>query len=120
MRTYVNHITGTTYMGDKLAPEDYDVSENLPPLDGKAYKYDPENNTWSIDDDVQWLLIRKERDDIINNYMWKIERQSHHIALGKASSDSINEMLNYVQALRDVPQTQTDPHNIVWPTPPTI
>jgi hypothetical protein len=26
----------------------------------------------------------------------------------------------YRQALRDLPQTQTDPFNIVWPTPPEV
>jgi hypothetical protein len=116
--TYVDHITGETYCGDRLHPDDYDVTSHLHPFDGKTYRYNPEDQSWSINEDAEWDKVRVVRDQKLNDFQWKINRQRDWIALGTASSESLLPLIEYAQDLRDIPQTQEDPFNIVWPVEP--
>lgn len=116
--TYVSKATGKTYSGDKQDPEDYDVTGHMHPFDGQSYKYLPEEQNWELDVDAKWEEIRDVRDRKIDNFAWKIARQRDLIDLGTAPAETLTPLLEYVQALRDVPQTQTDPFNIVWPLQP--
>lgn len=57
----------------------------------------------------QWGIVRDERDNLL--------AETDFIVL-KSYERGIpvpEEYVNYRQALRDVPQTQEDPWNIVWP-----
>lgn len=118
MPTYVSIETGKTYSGDKQHPDDYDVTSHMHPFDGQMYKYLPELQNWELDTDSKWDEVRAVRDQMIDNFAWKIARQRDLIDLGIATADSLTPLLQYVQALRDVPQNQTDPFNIVWPLQP--
>jgi hypothetical protein len=118
MPTYVDHITGKTYCGDKTHPDDYDVTTHLHPFDGKEYTYHPETQSWSLNEDAEWDKVRIVRDEKINNFQWKINRQRDWISAGIATAESLLPLLDYVQALRDIPQTQSDPLNVIWPTEP--
>ena len=66
--------------------------------------------------DTQWNVIRLERDRRIQDIAWRYQRIERHARLGIDQIDDINTLDQYVQALADIPQTQTDPFNIVWPT----
>jgi hypothetical protein len=57
----------------------------------------------------QWAAIRAERDAKLTSCDWTQIADAPVDAAAWAA---------YRQALRDVPNTQTDPFNIVWPTPP--
>jgi hypothetical protein len=118
--TYVNHVTGMTYCGDKMDENDYDVTNHVHPLDGRPYKYIPESQSWTLSYDFQWNIVRAIRDEKINDFQWKINRQRDRITLNTATADSLLPLLNYVQSLRDIPETQEDPFNITWPDEPTI
>jgi hypothetical protein len=50
--------------------------------------------------------------------MWKVQRQRDRIDLGLAEQESIIPYLEYIQELRDIPQNQNDPLNIIYPTEP--
>lgn len=116
--TYVSKLTGKTYSGDKADPEDYDVTSHMHPFDGKEYKYLPEEQNWELDTEAKWDEVRAVRDQMIDNFAWKIARQRDLIDLGTATAETLAPLLQYIQALRDVPQTQEDPFNIVWPLQP--
>jgi len=118
MPTYVDHVTGKTYCGDKIDPNDYDVTSHLHPFDGREYTYLPETQSWILNNEAEWDKVRVIRDEKINNFQWKINRQRDWITTGVATADSILPLIDYVQALRDIPQTQTDPLNVVWPEEP--
>jgi hypothetical protein len=57
----------------------------------------------------QWNVIRAERDAKLAACDWT--------QVADAPVDAATWSA-YRQALRDLPQAQTDPFNIVWPTPP--
>ena len=80
--------------------------------DGKAYNVRVENTTAEEQialTDEKWIAIRLERDRRLQITDWR------------ASSDLTlsDDWKNYRNELRQIPQTQTDPYNITWPTEPS-
>ena len=79
---------------------------------GKAYSVKVETCTdeeKAANIAMQWEIIREERNEKLEATDWR------------ASSDLTmsDEWKNYRAELRSIPQTQTDPYNITWPTPPS-
>jgi hypothetical protein len=121
MPTYVKHDNlQEIYSGDKLDARDYFVSNHLHPFDGIAYSYNPSIDNWDVNNDKEWNKIRVIRDGLINSFYWKVDRQRDRILTGEASQESILPLLQYVEILRNIPQTQEDPLNVVFPEAPTI
>lgn len=119
MPTYVRFDDLTqTYCGDKMNANDYHVSDHLHPFDGHAYKYDPDNKNWILNEESEWDRVRIERDRLINSFYWKIDRQRDRISMGSATPESLSPLLDYIQTLRDIPQVQLDPLNVTWPSIP--
>jgi hypothetical protein len=106
------------YSGDRKGVDDYDVTNHMHPHDGLVYKYIPEEKNWEPSMASAWAKVRAERDKKIESVRWKIDRQRDMLSLNIATPDKLNSLLTYVQTLRDIPQVQTDPFNIVWPDEP--
>lgn len=64
-------------------------------------------------------IIRDERLFRIQSIRWRIERHQDELMMGKPPTEDITEVLNYVQALRDL-TLQKDLQNVTWPVPPPI
>jgi hypothetical protein len=62
----------------------------------------------------QWILIREQRDQILasSDILVLPDRWAGY------TKQKQTAIATYRQALRDLPETQTDPFNIVWPTAP--
>ena len=60
----------------------------------------------------QWYVVRTDRDRLLYGCDWT------QIAGAPIDAADITAWSTYRQALRDVPDDQTDPFAIVWPTPP--
>lgn len=62
--------------------------------------------------------IRNRRDEIIDNLSWRLERYERQFPLGETddNDDWYVQTLQYIQNLRDVPQQEGFPNEIVWPT----
>jgi len=71
-----------------------------------AYDIPAEDLKW------QWYLVRTQRDKLLYSCDWT------QVADAAVSAENMAVWVTYRQALRAVPQTQTDPYAIVWPTPP--
>jgi len=72
-----------------------------------------ENNTIKVVEymlDLTWGNIRLLRNKKLSRSDWT---QSKDVPDNISSQWAV-----YRQALRDIPQIQTDPNNIIWPTPP--
>lgn len=61
---------------------------------------------------------RYHRDAKIESVRWRIERHKDELELGREPTEPLEPMLQYAQALRDVPQQTGFPENIGWPTKP--
>ena len=61
---------------------------------------------------------RAERDRLIESVRWRIERHSDELALGNEPTEPLEPLLQYVQALRDVPRQSGFPGDIEWPVNP--
>ena len=61
---------------------------------------------------------RAERDRLIESVRWRIERHSDELALGSEPTEPLEPLLQYTQALRNVPQQSGFPGDIDWPVNP--
>ena len=61
---------------------------------------------------------RAERDRLIESVRWRIERRNDELALGSEPTETLEPLLQYTQALRDVPQQEGFPETISWPELP--
>ena len=59
--------------------------------------------------------IRAERDRLIESVRWRIERHNDELALGSEPTELLEPLLQYTQALRDVPQQAGFPESVEWP-----
>jgi len=66
--------------------------------------------TSEVTNKLAWDQIRNQRQPLLNSSDWT--QTTDYNGSNKAA------WATYRQALRDIPQNQTDPNNIVWPTPP--
>ena len=62
--------------------------------------------------------VRSEREYRIQKARWRVDRHDDEIKLGRNLTEDIKPVLEYIQALRDVPQQEGFPHNVVWPIEP--
>lgn len=78
-------------------------------------KYDDvtEQETWEAEWlESRWDIVRSERDVLLLQSDWT------QLADCPLSTEQKALWVTYRQDLRDVPQTQTDPLNIIWPSTP--
>lgn len=59
--------------------------------------------------------VRSRRDSLILSIRWRIERHQDEVALGLEPTEDIVPILEYIQDLRDVPQQEGFPSDVVWP-----
>lgn len=58
---------------------------------------------------------RAERDRLIESVRWRIERHNDELELGIEPTEPLEPLLQYTQALRDIPQQAGFPNDIIWP-----
>jgi hypothetical protein len=62
--------------------------------------------------------IREKRDRLIQQIEWRVNRHYQELELDLTPTEELRPLLEYIQALRDVPQQEGFPTNIVWPEAP--
>jgi len=73
-----------------------------------AFDIPAEETAW------QWYVVRTDRDQSLYGCDWT------QIAGAPLDASDVAAWATYRQALRDVPDDQTDPYDISWPTPPFV
>ena len=53
---------------------------------------------------------RLERDNLINNFSWRLDRNNQELELGLETTDDRIELLEYMQYLRDIPDEENFPY----------
>ena len=68
---------------------------------------------------IAWQGVREERDELLVEADQKILRYQSEVRLGvTTTTNNISELDSYVQSLRDIPSTYSDPGDVVWPSKP--
>jgi hypothetical protein len=58
---------------------------------------------------------RSKRDRLIESVRWRIERHNDEVELNRTPTEELRPLLDYVQALRDIPQQSGFPENVIFP-----
>lgn len=66
----------------------------------------------AIRDDIKWRAIRGRRDQLLKDTDYLFYQDSPY------SSDTTASYRTYRQSLRDIPQTYSNPDDVVYPTKP--
>lgn len=64
--------------------------------------------------------IREQRDQLISNIEWRVARHNHELVLDLPTTEPLLPLLEYIQALRDIPQQEGFPNNVEWPIVPEV
>tara|TARA_X000001382_G_C3136867_1_gene168210 strand:+ start:434 stop:889 length:456 start_codon:yes stop_codon:yes gene_type:complete len=64
----------------------------------------------------KWIAIRKQRDTFINECSYLVEKYDSEIRREVTPTINISKVDEYIEKLRQIPQEQTDPFSIVWPS----
>lgn len=87
-----------------------------------------DGTTWTVEEKTevenrkhlakQWANLRSTRDQLIRLYEWKYVRHARETRLGIPTTDNLQELDTYMQALADI-TNRADPYNVIWPVAPT-
>jgi hypothetical protein len=102
----------TQYFSDNAVYETTEVIDSVTPtVDTYAAQQAYLNNT-----EAQWDRVRTTRYHLMQDIEWRYTRYDRQVRMGLPTTDDISTLDTYMQALADI-TTQTDPWDIVWPTP---
>jgi hypothetical protein len=76
-----------------------------------------------VTDEQKWATVRADRDRLLNELFWLVERHREQLDLGietTLSEVQYKSLLKYRQALRDLPDSSKDSEAVVWPKPPAF
>ncbi len=59
--------------------------------------------------------VREQRDSLLEEVEWRRNRHNDEVLLGLEPTEPLLPILEYIQALRDVPQQEGFPEDIEWP-----
>ena len=118
-----------TFTTDELTDAGYVAVSTAPTYNSRTEKLSWEGTDWQVVGlttsrinsriAAQWNTVREERDKVLSDFEWKIMRYHSEVRLGiTTTTDTITDLDSYMQNLRNIPATQSDPYNITWPKEP--
>jgi hypothetical protein len=111
---YKHPIEGYTY-----SMEDSDWEELRSLAKGKKEIQDRDGIPTLVDRTVSEedlsAMIRIKRNRLINEIEWRVSRYQMESISGGAPTEDILPILEYIKALRDIPQQENFPYNVIWP-----
>jgi hypothetical protein len=115
-----------TFTEEELSLAGWIIVNNPPDYDRSKTKLE-----WSIKEDNSygWIVrgipleekeqeVRTARNSRINAVMWRIYRYQRERRLGLETTDKIEELDSYMQALADITDQESFPWHIEWPIEP--
>jgi len=121
----------STFTADELSSAGITTVSYPPEYNADTHKLTWDNNDveWEVIaltaeeladlNDLAWQGIREERDVMIKEVEWRVFRYLSEERAGITThTDNISDLDTYMQKLRDIPETYSNPDDVVWPTPP--
>ena len=119
----------STFTTEELTDAGYVAAGDPPSFDGDTQKVIWNGTAWEVveltTEEINamvaklWEEVRESRDTKIEEVEWRVFRhQSEERAGITTHTDSISDLDTYIKQLRDIPQTYTNPNDVVWPELP--
>lgn len=120
----------STFTAEELADAGYRSVNNPPLYDPQVSKltWDEVASDWAVIDlseeeiehniEKQWSRVRRIRDSRIQAIEWRVLRHLSEIRLGLTPTEPIEPIDQYIQELRNITTTNTDPYSVNWPNEP--
>ena len=116
----------STFTSDQLLDAGYVEVSNPPDFNQETHKLVWTGTEWQIvilteseisDRNVKrWDVIRKIREDKIKHVEWRVMRNLSETRQGVTpTTDNISDLDTYIQSLRDITSSTTNPLEVVWP-----
>ena len=117
----------STFTEEELTDAGYVAAGDSPSFDGDTQKVIWNGTAWEVvsltTEEINsrtaklWVEVRETRDLNINEVEWRVMRNLSETRLGiTTTTDSISDLDTYIQALRDITNSTTNPLEVVWPT----
>jgi len=107
--------------GYNVVPKSVDPYNKYDIEDVRAYVLEHPEDVLDFEALQQELLVeqvKSTRGKLINDTVWRVQRYESETRLGITTTDNITNIDEYIQALRDIPQQEGFPTDIIWPTLP--
>ena len=116
----------STFTSEELVDAGYVEVSNPPDFNQETHKLVWSGTEWqtvllteseiSARNEQRWRDIRLTRDQRIERVEWRIMRHQSETRQGiTTTTDNISDLDTYIQALRDITSTTTNPLEVVWP-----
>ena len=116
----------STFTSEELVDAGYVEVSNPPDFNQETHKLIWSGTEWqtvllteseiSARNEQRWKDIRLTRDQRIERIEWRIMRYQSETRQGiTTTTDNISDLDTYIQALRDITSTTTNPLEVVWP-----
>ena len=118
----------STFTSDELVDAGYVEVSNPPDFNQETHKLVWSGIEWqtislteseiSARNAKRWQEIRETRDVKIKEIEWRIMRNLSETRQGLDTTDKIADLDAYVQSLRDITTSTSDPTSVSWPSVP--
>ena len=119
----------STFTTEELTDAGYVAAGDSPSFDGDTQKVIWNGTAWEVVEltteeintrvEKLWEEVRESRDTKIKEIEWRVFRHQSEERVGITThSDNISDLDTYIKQLRDIPQTYTNPNDVVWPELP--
>lgn len=115
----------STFTSDELVDAGYVEVSNPPDFNQETHKLVWSGTEWqtislteseiSARNIKRWQDIRETRDTKIKEVEWRVMRNLSETRQGLDTTDNISDLDTYIQALRDITSTTTNPLEVSWP-----
>ena len=115
----------STFTSEELTDAGYVAAGESPSFDGDAQKVIWNGTAWEVvsltteEIDAKlaelWAELRSSRDTKIKEVEWRVMRNLSETRQGLDTTDNISDLDTYIQALRDITSTTTNPLEVSWP-----
>lgn len=118
----------STFTSDELVDAGYVEVSNPPDFNQETHKVIWNGTEWqtislteseiSAINVKRWQNIRETRDAKIKKIEWRVMRNLSETRQGLDKTDNIADLDTYVQTLRDITSSTTNPLEVSWPSTP--
>lgn len=118
----------STFTSEELTDAGYVSAGDSPSFDGDTQKVIWNGSSWEVvsltSSEIAsrvaglWEEVRQNRDTKIEEVEWRVMRNMSETRQGVDTTDNITDLDTYIQTLRDITSSTTNPLEVSWPDTP--